>query len=114
MVGVNGKRQASHSQGWHGNFGWRGSKEQINALLLRITRRVFQHCILESTLKHLMRRERGRNIETSAVFVGLINHQLAVFFTQNKPSNNNQPTLLFSQKKSALVTRHQPNEQTAK
>jgi hypothetical protein len=59
MVGVNGKRQASHSQGWHGNFGWRGSKEQINALLLRITRRVFQHCnFLEHSQAFTEERER--------------------------------------------------------
>jgi hypothetical protein len=38
-------------------------------------------------------------------------YQPGVFFTQNKPANNNQPAVLFSPNKSALAISHQPNEQ---
>jgi hypothetical protein len=51
-------------------------------------------------------------MSADALFVWLINHQPAVFFSQNKPSINNQPAVLFSQNKPALAISHQPNEQT--
>jgi hypothetical protein len=48
-----------------------------------------------------------------ALFVWLISHQLAVLFSQNKPDISNQPTIFFSQNKSAPAISHQPNEQAA-
>jgi hypothetical protein len=45
------------------------------------------------------------------MFVWLISHQPAVFFSQNKPATSNQPVVLFSQNKSAPDTSHQPNKQ---
>jgi hypothetical protein len=50
----------------------------------------------------------------NALFVWLINHWPAVFFSQNKPTTSNQPAVVFSQNKSALATSHQPNEQAEK
>jgi hypothetical protein len=49
--------------------------------------------------------------EVRDLFVWLISHQPAVFFSQNKPAISNQPTVLFSQNKLAPATSHQPNEQ---
>jgi hypothetical protein len=46
-----------------------------------------------------------------ALFVWLISHHPAVFFSQNKPATSNQPALLFSQNKSAPAISHQPTEQ---
>jgi hypothetical protein len=46
-----------------------------------------------------------------SLFVRLISHQPAVFFSQNKPATSNQPAVLFSQNKSAPAISHQPNEQ---
>jgi hypothetical protein len=46
-----------------------------------------------------------------ALFVWLISHQSAVFFSHNKPAISNQPAVLFSQNKSAPAISHQPNEQ---
>jgi hypothetical protein len=46
-----------------------------------------------------------------AIFVWLIRHQPAVFFSQNKSAISNQPAVLFSQNKSASAISHQPNEQ---
>jgi hypothetical protein len=48
---------------------------------------------------------------TNALFAWLISHQPAVLLSQNNPATSNQPTILFSQKKSALAISHQPNEQ---
>jgi hypothetical protein len=45
------------------------------------------------------------------LFAWLISHQLAVFFSHNKPATSNQPVVFFSQKKSAPAISHQPNEQ---
>jgi hypothetical protein len=45
------------------------------------------------------------------LFVWLISHQSAVFFSQNKPSTSNQSAVLFFQNKPAPATSHQPNEQ---
>jgi hypothetical protein len=42
---------------------------------------------------------------TFALFVWLISHQPAVFFSQNKPATNNQSTVLFSQNKPAPANR---------
>jgi hypothetical protein len=50
---------------------------------------------------------------TNSLFVRLINHQLALLFSQNKPAISNQPTVLFSHSKSAPAISHQPNEQAA-
>jgi hypothetical protein len=36
----------------------------------------------------------------------------STFFCINKPATSNQPTVLFSQNKSAPAISHQPNEQT--
>jgi hypothetical protein len=50
----------------------------------------------------------GRIIEVGegiALFVWLISHQPAVFFSHNKPTISNQPTVLISQTTS---TSHQP------
>jgi hypothetical protein len=46
-----------------------------------------------------------------ALFVWLISHRPAVFFSHNKPATSNQPAVLFSQNKSASAISHQPNEQ---
>jgi hypothetical protein len=46
------------------------------------------------------------------MFAWLISHQPTVLFSQNKSANTNQPAVLFSQNKSASATSHQPNEQT--
>jgi hypothetical protein len=46
-----------------------------------------------------------------SLFVRLISHQPALFFSQNKPATSNQSVILFSQNKSAPVISHQPNEQ---
>jgi hypothetical protein len=43
-----------------------------------------------------------------ALFVWLISHQTAVFFSQNKPATSNQPAVLFFQSKPVPVMR-QPN-----
>jgi hypothetical protein len=48
--------------------------------------------------------------EANALFVWLISHETAILFSQNKPATSNQPTVLFSQKKSASATSNQPNE----
>jgi hypothetical protein len=50
-------------------------------------------------------------LDTNSLFVRLISHQPAVFFSQNKPATSNQPAVLFSQNKSAPAISHQPNEQ---
>jgi hypothetical protein len=42
-----------------------------------------------------------------SMFVWLINHQLTVLFSQNKPATSNHPAVLFSQNKSAPVISHQ-------
>jgi hypothetical protein len=47
---------------------------------------------------------------TKALFAGLISHQLAVLFSQNKPATSNQPAILLSQNKPAPTISHQPNE----
>jgi flagellar basal body-associated protein FliL len=39
-----------------------------------------------------------------AMFVWLISHQPAVFFSQNKPTSSNQAAVIFSQNKSAPAT----------
>jgi hypothetical protein len=44
------------------------------------------------------------------LFAWLISHQPAV---QNKPATSNQPTVLFSQNKSAPAVSHQPTEQAS-
>jgi hypothetical protein len=49
-----------------------------------------------------------------ALFVWLISHQPALFFSQNKPATSNQTTILFSQNKPAPAISHQPNEQAVK
>jgi hypothetical protein len=49
----------------------------------------------------------------TSLFVWLISHQPAVFFSQNKPATSNQPAVLFSQNKPAPAISHQPNEQAA-
>jgi hypothetical protein len=49
-------------------------------------------------------------LSTYALLVWLINHQPAVFFSQNKPATSNKLAVLFSQNKSALAISHQPNE----
>jgi hypothetical protein len=41
---------------------------------------------------------------TDVMFVWLINHQPAVFFSQNKPATSNQPAVLLSQNKSISAT----------
>jgi hypothetical protein len=46
-----------------------------------------------------------------ALFVQLISHQPTVLFSQNKSATSNQQTLLFSQNKPASAIDHQPNEQ---
>jgi hypothetical protein len=46
-----------------------------------------------------------------SMFVWLISHQPAVFFSQNKPVTSNQPAVLFPQNKPAPAISHQPNEQ---
>jgi hypothetical protein len=38
----------------------------------------------------------------------------AVLFSQNKPATSNQPTVFFSQNKSAPAISHQPNEQAVR
>jgi hypothetical protein len=50
-------------------------------------------------------------LQTFALFAWLISHQLAVLFSHNKPATNNQPTVLFSQKRPAPAISHQPTEQ---
>jgi hypothetical protein len=50
-------------------------------------------------------------LETSALFVWLISHQPAVFFSHNKPAITNQSAVLFSQNKPVPAISHQPNEQ---
>jgi hypothetical protein len=45
------------------------------------------------------------------MFSWLISHQPTVLFSQNKSATSNQPTVFFSQKKSAPAISHQPNEQ---
>jgi hypothetical protein len=48
----------------------------------------------------------------SSIFLSeQINHQPAVFFSQNKSATSNQPAVLFSQNKPAPTISHQPNEQ---
>jgi hypothetical protein len=56
-------------------------------------------------------RERLALPRTTGLFVWLISHQSAVFFSQNKPVMSNQPTILFSLNKSASAINNQPNEQ---
>jgi hypothetical protein len=48
-----------------------------------------------------------------ALFAWLISHQPTVLFSQNKSATSNQPTILFTQNKPAPVISHQPNEQAA-
>jgi hypothetical protein len=48
---------------------------------------------------------------TSTLFVWLISHQPTVLFSQNKSAISNQSTVLFSQNKSAPAINHQPTEQ---
>jgi hypothetical protein len=48
-----------------------------------------------------------------ALIVCLISYQSAVLFSHHKPATSNQPTVLFSQNKSAPVIIHQPNEHAA-
>jgi hypothetical protein len=45
------------------------------------------------------------------LFVWLISHQPTVLFSQNKSATSNQPTVLFFQNKPAPAISHQPNEQ---
>jgi hypothetical protein len=47
----------------------------------------------------------------AVMFVWLINHQLAIFLSQNKSATSNQPTVLFFQNKSAPTTSNEPSEQ---
>jgi hypothetical protein len=49
--------------------------------------------------------------ETNALFVWLISHQPTVLFSQNKSAITNQQAVLFSQNKAAPAISHQPNEQ---
>jgi hypothetical protein len=44
------------------------------------------------------------------LFARLISHQLAVFFSHNKPATGNQPTVFSSQNKPAPTISYQPNE----
>jgi hypothetical protein len=44
------------------------------------------------------------------MFSWLISHQPTVLFSQNKSATSNQPTVFFSQKKSAPAISHQPND----
>jgi hypothetical protein len=46
-----------------------------------------------------------------ALFAWLISHQPTVLFSQNKSATSNQPTVFFSQNKPASAVSHQPNEQ---
>jgi hypothetical protein len=47
--------------------------------------------------------------KTIVMFVWLISHRPAVFFSQNKPAVSNHPAVLFSQNKSApAISHHQP------
>jgi hypothetical protein len=48
-----------------------------------------------------------------ALFAWLISHQPTVLFSQNKSATSNQPTVLFTQNKPAPAISHQPNEQAA-
>jgi hypothetical protein len=43
-------------------------------------------------------------LQSFTLFVWLISHQPAVFFSQNKPATSNQSAVLFSQNKSAAAT----------
>jgi hypothetical protein len=52
-----------------------------------------------------------RSVGCIVLFVWLISHQPTVLFSQNKSATSNQPTVLFFQNKSAPATSHQPNEQ---
>jgi hypothetical protein len=51
--------------------------------------------------------------QTNALFVWLISHQPTVLFSQNKSAITNQPAVLSSQNKAAPAISHQPNEQAA-
>jgi hypothetical protein len=46
----------------------------------------------------------------NALFVWLISHQPSVLFSQKKSAISNQPTVLFSQNKPAPAISHQPTE----
>jgi hypothetical protein len=46
-----------------------------------------------------------------ALFAWLTSHQPTVLFSQKKSATINQPAVLFSQNKSAPAISHQPNEQ---
>jgi hypothetical protein len=48
-----------------------------------------------------------------ALFAWFISHLPALFFSQNKPATNNQPTVLFFQNESAPAISHQLNEHAA-
>jgi hypothetical protein len=45
------------------------------------------------------------------MFVWLISHQPAVFFSHKKPGTSNQSAVLLSQNKLAPAISHQPNQQ---
>jgi hypothetical protein len=45
----------------------------------------------------------------SALFVWLISHQPAVFFSQTEPAISNQPAVFFSQNKPTPAISHQPS-----
>jgi hypothetical protein len=45
------------------------------------------------------------------LFAWLISHQPTVLFSQNKSATSNKSTVLFSQNKPAPAVSHQPNEQ---
>jgi ankyrin repeat protein len=50
--------------------------------------------------------------ESSALFVWLIGHQPTVLFSQNKSATSNQAAVLFSKKPAPIIS-HQPNEQAS-
>jgi hypothetical protein len=50
---------------------------------------------------------------TFALFAWLISHQPTVLFSQNKSATSNQPAVLFSHNKPAPAISHQPTEQAA-
>jgi hypothetical protein len=51
------------------------------------------------------------NDEAVQCCCGLMRHQPALFFSQNKSATSNQPTVLFSQNKPAPAVSHQAIEQ---
>jgi hypothetical protein len=49
-----------------------------------------------------------------ALFAWFISHQPTVLFSQNKSATSNQPAILLSQNKSAPTNSNQPNEQASR